>query len=153
MALEPLRDLEVRRDVKGGSPKSPSVGIPVAEYQQYAVATNGNGVWKAIASGLAGMVIGLLVAWFTAIQSRGITLKELQEYVDKYSPVLPKDMAIQSSQIGELRGKQERIFERLAGLENNEKVDEKEVTEFKAESRKNNEYVANFIEEQRKAKK
>lgn len=77
----------------------------------------------------------------------------MQEYVEKYSPVTPKDMAIQGSQIAVLSGKQERIFERLISLENNEKVDEKEVTEFKTETKKNNDYVANYIEEQRKGKK
>jgi len=147
----PLRDLAPRYDVKGGSPRTPSGGVPVREYEQYV--SNGNGVWKAIATGLGGLVIGLLLAWFTAYSGKGVTLKEMQEYVDKYSPVLPKDQALQTAQIGELRGKQERIADRLSSLENNEKVDEKEVTEFKTEQRKNNDLVATYIDEQRKAKK
>ena len=147
----PLRDLAPRYDVKGGSPRTPSGGVPVREYEQYV--SNGNGVWKAIATGLGGLVIGLLLAWFTAYSGKGVTLKEMQEYVDKYSPVLPKDQALQTAQIGELRGKQERIADRLNSLENNEKVDEREVTEFKTEQRKNNDLVATYIDEQRKAKK
>jgi len=149
----PLRDLAPRYDVKGGSPRTPSGGVPVREYEQYVSNGNGNGVWKAIATGLGGLVIGLLLAWFTAYSGKGVTLKEMQEYVDKYSPVLPKDQALQTAQIGELRGKQERIADRLSSLENNEKVDEKEVTEFKTEQRKNNDLVATYIDEQRKAKK
>ncbi len=149
----PLRDLVPYGDVKGGSPRTPSGGVPVREYQEYVSNGNGNGVWKAIATGLGGLVVGLLLAWFTAFEGKGVTSKEMQEYVEKYSPVLPKDQALQTSNIGELRGKQERIFERLSSLENNERVDEKEVTEFKTEVRKNNELVASYIEEQRKAKK
>ena len=149
----PLRDLAPRYDVKGGSPRTPSGGVPVREYEQYVSNGNGNGVWKAIATGLGGLVIGLLLAWFTAYSGKGVTLKEMQEYVDKYSPVLPKDQALQTAQIGELRGKQERIADRLNSLENNEKVDEREVTEFKTEQRKNNDLVATYIDEQRKAKK
>ena len=149
----PLRDLAPRYDVKGGSPRTPSGGVPVREYEQYVSNGNGNGVWKAIATGLGGLVIGLLLAWFTAYSGKGVTLKEMQEYVDKYLPVLPKDQALQTAQIGELRGKQERIADRLSSLENNEKVDEKEVTEFKTEQRKNNDLVATYIDEQRKAKK
>jgi len=149
----PLRDLAPRYDVKGGSPRTPSGGVPVREYEQYVSNGNGNGVWKAIATGLGGLVVGLLLAWFTAYSGKGVTLKEMQEYVDKYSPVLPKDQALQTAQIGELRGKQERIADRLNSLENNEKVDEREVTEFKTEQRKNNDLVATYIDEQRKAKK
>ena len=147
----PLRDLAPRYDVKGGSPRTPSGGVPVREYEQYV--SNGNGVWKAIATGLGGLVIGLLLAWFTAYSGKGVTLKEMQEYVDKYSPVLPKDMSTMNSQLGVITGKQERIFDRLYSLESNEKTDEKEVVEFKTETRKNNELVAAYIEEQRKAKK
>ncbi len=153
MALPPFRDLSPRENVKGGSPRTPSVGIPVAQYQEYVSNGNGNGVWKAIATGLGGLVIGLLLAWFTAFQGKGVSQKEMQEYVDKYSPVLPKDITTLSGQIAVMVGKQDRMFESISTLQNNERTDEKEVTEFKTETRKNNEYVANYIEEQRKAKK
>ncbi len=142
----------MREDVKGGSPRTPSVGIPVAEYQQY-VNGNGSGVWRTIACGLGGLIVGLLLAWFTAMQNKGVTQKDMQEYVDKYSPVMPKDITSQAVQVSEIRANQQGIFSRLGTLENNERTDEKEVTEFKTETRKNNDSWANYIEEQRKAKK
>ncbi len=110
-------------------------------------------MWKAIATGLGGLVVGLLVALFGAYQNKGVTQRELQEYVDKYSPVMPKDISAQISLLTEIKGNQQAMFNRLTTLETNERSDEKEVTEFKTETRKNNESWANFIEEQRKAKK
>ncbi len=156
MAISPLKDLPPRYDVRGGSPKTPVTGIPMQEFQQYAGPLHNGWVNKllfATTTGLAALVIGLLIALFAALQNKGISSKDMQEYVDKYSPVLPKDIALLAGQIGELRGKQERVFERLGNLESNEKTDEKEVVEFKTEVRNNNKLVADFIEESRKAKK
>ncbi len=154
MALPPLRDLDAKYDVKGGSPRTPSAGVPVREYQEY-VTTNGhgNGVWKAIATGLGGLNVGLLIAWFSALQGKGVTQKDMQEYVDKYSPVMPKDQAMQNTQIGEIRGRQEKLSIDLSNIQFKQSTDEHDFTEFKAKTEKNNEYWANFIEEQRKAKK
>ncbi len=118
----PLRDLEDERDVWGGSQRTPTVGIPVSEYQTYA--TNGNGVWKAIATGLGGLVVGLLVAWFTAFSGKGVTPDQLQAYVEKFSPYSQQREAINQhfsgldTQIGVLQGKQEKEWERITKNEN-----------------------------------
>ncbi len=154
MALDPLGDLPPLYDVKGGSPRTPSVGIPVREYQDYVV-TNGNGVWKAIASGLAGMVVGLLVAWFTAIQSKGITQKELQEYEDKYSPyVQQRDTialhnATQDAQIGQLQSAQQSNAERMNKYDTKFHDDDRDILELQNKVK----LFADFIEGQRNPKK
>ena len=57
----------------------------MVDYQAYTNG-NGNGVWKAIATGLGGLVVGLLLAWFTAFSGKGVTTGELQQYVERYSP-------------------------------------------------------------------
>ncbi len=116
--MRPPKDLTPYGDVMGGSPRTPLGGVPVSEYQQYVTNGNGNGVWKAIATGLGGLVVGLLLAWFTAFQNKGITAKDMQEYVDKYSPVMPRDLANQAGQIGELRAKGEESSRRLYKVEN-----------------------------------
>jgi hypothetical protein len=160
----PFRDLSPREDVKGGSPRTPSGGIPRQEYDQY-VATNenGTGVWKAIAGGVAsgafGMIVGLFLAWYTAMQGKGVTQKELQEYEDKFSPyvqersLLAEHNRFQDTQIGELRGVQQSNVERLNEFNTKFHDDERDFTEFKTATEKNNKYVADFIEELRKAKK
>ena len=128
-----FRDLSPVKDPKGGSPKTP-LGIPVREfprtdYSEYPIFTNGNGygLWRAISTGLGGLVIGLLVAWFTAIQSKGVSQSQVEDYVDKHSPylldkaVISEHNSAQDRQIGILEGKLERLQERLG------KMDEKHV--------------------------
>ena len=153
MARSPLRDLEPYGDVKGGSPRTPPGGIPVSEYQSYAMPVNGNGVWKAIATGLGGLVVGLLVAWFTAFSGKGVTQKELQEYVDRWSQskeaIIAAQQSNQDRDIGVLQGKQERILDRVNGHDN--KINELEhgQIEFKTKL----DLVATYLEEERKGKK
>ncbi len=150
-------DLEPRYDPKGGSPRTPTVGIPVQEYQQYA-STNGNGVWKAIATGLGGLVMGLLLAWFTAYQSKGVTQKEMQEYVEKYSPysvqkdVLNAQQATQDRQIGELQALSNRAFDRVTILDTKLHDSEREILEIRNEVKTKMDIVATLLEQQ-KAKK
>ncbi len=90
----------------------------MSEYQSYA--TNGNGVWKAIATGLGGLVVGLLIAWFTAFSGKGVTPDQLQTYVEKFSPYSQQREAINQhfsgldTQIGVLQGKQERAWDNIA---------------------------------------
>ncbi len=88
MALPTLRDLSDHRDVKGGSPRTPSGGVRVADYQEYvAPVINGNHIalWKMLASGGWGAAAGILIAYFTAMQSKGVTTKEMQDFDKEYS--------------------------------------------------------------------
>ncbi len=156
--MPPLRDLQPRGDVKGGSPRTPSGGIPVAQYQEY-VNTNGSDVWKQITTGLGGLLIGLFLAWWTALGKQGISQKELQEYEDKFSPyvqeraLLAEHNSLQDSQIGKLQGVQQQYDTRLNGHDTKLHDDERDFTEFKTATEKNNKYWSDWVEEQRKAKK
>ena len=118
-----LRDLPPRKDPKGGSPRTPSSGIPLRTVQQY---SNGNGngtIWKMATSILAGVNIGLVAAYFTALQSKGVSQKDMQEYVDKFSPYSQdkKELSLQQQnqdkELGTLSGQTERIFTRLNTFE------------------------------------
>src|SRR6476646_1142968 len=118
-----LRDLPAKYDPKGGSPRTPTGGIPVRELQQYAVG-NGNGtIWKVATSLLAGLFISMTVAYFTALQNKGITQRDMQEYVDKFSPyshdkeVIALQQQNQDEKIGVLIGQKDRIFDRLKMIE------------------------------------
>ena len=115
--MQRLRDLEPRFDPKGGSPKTP-IPIPVSDYQGFL--TNGNGtIWKVATSGIAGLFIGMVVAWFTALQNKGVSQRDMQEYVDKFSPyshdkeALTLQQSSQDQKIGELAAFKDRIFDRL----------------------------------------
>ncbi len=157
MVLDPPSDLE-GRDVKGGSPKTPIGGIPVQEFQQYSTYTHGNGVWKAIATGLGGIVMGLLLAWFTAYQSKGVTQKEMQEYVERFSPysqqkdVLSAQQATQDRQIGELQALSSRAFDRVTTLDSKLHDNDREIIELRNEVKTKMDIVATLLEQQ-KAKK
>jgi len=148
-------------------PKTPRP-IPQREFAESArefqsdfpiISSNGNGVWKAIATGLGGLVVGLIVAWFTAIQNKGVTQSTLEDYVDKHSPYLMDKGGLsehnqnQDRQIGILEGKQERAFDRLGALESKLGNDEREITDLRGDLRTKTEMIANLLEEQRKAKK
>jgi len=117
-----LRDLSPKKDPKGGSPRTPSGGIPLRTVQEYVA--NGNGtIWKMATSILAGLVIGLVVAYFTALQGKGSTQKDVQEYVEKFSPyshdkeVIALQQQNQDKEIGILHGFKDRIFDRLNKIE------------------------------------
>lgn len=144
--------MEDYRDVKGGSPRTPP-GLPVRDYQEYAASSNGNGVWKAVATGLGGLVAGLLVAWFTAFQGKGVSNKEMQEYIIQYYSTERRVIAEHTSQqdgyIGILQGKQEKLFERLATFEVNQKEHDRDITEIREKLK----LAANYLEEQQKVKK
>ncbi len=131
-------------DVKGGA-RTPS-GIPVREYEQY-TDTNGNGVWKAIATGLGGLVCGLLLAWFTAFQGKGVNQKEMQEYVDKYSPVLPKELAGLAGQIGEVRAKNEESNRRLYKVESDVDKCDREIQTLTSDVKTKMGTVADMLEQ------
>ncbi len=113
-------DLEPTKDPKGGSPRTPTAGIPVREYQEFASpVANHSAVWRVIAASGWSLLLGVLLAWFTAYQGKGITFKDLQEYEDKYSPyvqersLLAEHNRLQDTNIGALQGVQQRNVERL----------------------------------------
>ncbi len=152
---QPLRDLRPQGDVKGGSPRTPIPPLTVSEYQQSLLAPNGHGIWRALACGLAGLNVGLVVAWFTAIQNKGVTSRDLEDYVDKHSPYLADKALLaehnrtQDESLGILRGKQERVIDRLGVLETIQKDSDRDLSDCKKEMK----LVADYMEEQRKFKK
>lgn len=81
-------DLPPLRDPKGGSPKTPFPPMSASQLVEQEHPTifhypiNGNGgIWRAIATGLGGLLVGMTIAWFTALQSRGVSEREMKEYV------------------------------------------------------------------------
>ncbi len=148
-------DLPPRGDVKGGARTPPLGGIPVREYQEYVSNGNGNGVWKAIATGLGGLVVGLLVAWTTAIMGKGVNQKEMEDYIKDHSPyaydkqVLTEHNASQDTKIGNLEGKQEKVFERLNKLEAVQSEEDRIITELKTDVKTKDGIVATLLENQK----
>jgi hypothetical protein len=146
-----LKDLPPKHDPKGGSPKTP-YPMPVSEYYQY---TNGGTIWRMATSMLAGLVIGLLVAWWTATQSKGVTEAQMERFVQDYSPyakdkeLLASHNSIQDQQIGELRGSEDKIMTRLSTLDFKVSSDEKDIVDI----RNKIDLTANFIEELKKPKR
>ena len=61
----------------------------------------------------------MVVAWFTALQNKGVSQRDMQEYVDKFSPyshdkeALTLQQSSQDQKIGELAAFKDRIFDRL----------------------------------------
>jgi len=107
--VRPLRDLEPRYDVKGGSPKTP-IPIPLKELQGVINAgDDDNGLWKAATTGACGLVIGMTVAWWTALQAKGMTQGE-KEFI-------ALQQTTQDEKIGALMGLKDRIFDRLKMIE------------------------------------
>jgi len=153
MALSPLRDLTPTYDAKGGNPRTPSGGIPVQEYQQFALPINGNGVWKAIATGMGGLVCGLLLAWFTAYQGKGITQKEVQDYVKEYDTTQLKYMIEHNSQqdlqIGNVQGIQQRNIERLNAHDVKFHDEDRDISDLQSKVK----LFGDFVNEVGKAKK
>ncbi len=149
----PFKDLPPKGDVRGGSPRTPTAGIPVSEYQAYVAPTNGHGVWRALACGLAGLNIALLLAWWTAFQAKGISQKDMQEYVSSYytteKRVIAEHTSRQDENIGSLMGKQEKLFEYVAEMKSNQKDHDRDITEIKAKLK----LTGDYLEEQLKVKK
>jgi hypothetical protein len=152
----PLRDLSPRGDVKGGSPRTPSVGIPRQEYEQY-VATNGsdavNKLLLATCTGLAGLFIGTMIAWWSALQGKGVTQKEMQDYIIQYFSTERRVIAEHTSQqdgyIGQLQGKQDKIVQDLAECKLGQKEHDRDLIEIRDKLK----LTTNYLEEQQKVKK
>ncbi len=153
MALPPLRDLEARYDVKGGSPKTPIPPFSQAEYQQYAMPpTEGNGVWKLAATAAISVLLGFIVAWWTALQNKGINQNELREFMRDYKQGIAEHVTAVDTQIGELKGKQEQIIQRLSKVEYQQATDERDFIDFKSEAKTKMGTVADYLESQKTKK-
>ncbi len=157
MPLQPPRDLEPRYDVKGGSPRTPSGGVRVAEYQDYIAPMNGNHIalWKMLASGGWGVAAGILIAYFTAMQSKGVTEKQMQDYDKDYSLYAQAKEGIairnqtQDNQIGALQAIQNSNIAKLTLHDSKFHDDERDIEELKGKVKR----FGDFIEETWKAKK
>ncbi len=156
MPIPPLRDLEPRYDVKGGSPRTPSGGIPVAEYQGYTMA-NGNHIalWRMLASGGWGLAAGILLAYFNAMQSKGVTEEKMQSYDKDYSLYAQQREGIstrnaaQDQQIGILQGIQQSNIGRLNAHDTKFHDDERDIEDLKGKVKR----FGDYIEESYKSKK
>ena len=109
-------------------------------------------LWRSIATGLGGMVMGLMIAWFTAWQNKGVSSKEMTEYVRDYGPyVFDKPTLVehnrqQDEKIGILIGGDERIQARLNALENYNVIDIKEKQDLETKLT----VITHLLEEQQK---
>lgn len=135
MALDPLTDLAPRYDIKGGSPRSPPRGIPVADVVEYSQPMNGNGVWKTLAGAAGGLWIMSLLAWWTAFQNRGVTQQELHEYVKDYwtpeKTIIAAQQSTQDQSLGELKGATNKNSEQIISLGNRLRDDERDLEGMK----------------------
>jgi hypothetical protein len=157
MALQPPRDLEPRYDVKGGSPRTPSGGVRVAEYQDYIAPMNGNHIalWKMLASGGWGVAAGVLLAYFNAVQSKGVTQKDMQDFDKEFSLYAQQKEGIasrnssQDQQIGALQAVQQSNIGKLNTHDSKLHDDERDIEELKGKVKR----FGDYIEESYKAKK
>ncbi len=155
MALSPLRDLEPRYDIKGGSPKTPIPPFSQSEYQAYTAPVNGSSVNRlllAATTGISGLFIGALIAWFTALQNKGITRDELHVEMKEYRAEISQHTATTDNQIGEIRGKTEKLIGDLSKVQFQQSTDERDFTEFKTKTEKRNDLVADYLESQKTKK-
>ncbi len=159
-AVNKFLDLEPQKDPKGGSPRTPTAGIPVREYQEYTAMVapvNGNhvGVWRMIAAGGWGLVGGLFLAWLTAMQSKGVTQEKMQEYDKEYSLYAQQKDGItlrnqtQDDKIGTLQGLQQANIAKLATHDGKLHDEERDIIELQNKVKQ----FGDFVDELRKAKK
>ncbi len=88
-----------------------------------------------------------ILAWWTAFQSKGISQNELREFMRDYKQGIAEHVTAVDTQIGEIRGKQEKIQSDLSHVQYQQVSDENNFSEFKAETRKSNELVAGYLEQ------
>ncbi len=157
-AVNKFMDLEPEKDLKGGSPRTPTAGIAVREYQEYvSVQPNGNhvGVWRMIAAGGWGLVGGLFLAWLTALQSKGVTQEKMQEYDKEYSLYAQAKDGIalrnqaQDDKIGTLQGLQQANISKLGSHDSKLHDEDRDIIELQNKVKD----FGNFVDELRKAKK
>lgn len=112
-------------------------------------------IWRAIAMALGGLLLGMTTAWWTAWQQKGVTQEKMEAYVRDYSPYMMDKQLLadhnrsQDETIGIIRGKQERVIERLALIEQQEKLDEQDRSSMHTKM----DIVAKMLEDQQKLKR
>lgn len=118
MTME-LRDLMPKGDVKGGNPpKSPYPPMEVSEFSERT-----SKAYPIIISILSTGLIGMTVAWWTALSERGVTRRDMEEYVRLYSPYVIDKAGIaehqsnQDKEIARLGANQLEVLRRLDKLE------------------------------------
>lgn len=146
-----LRDLPPKADPKGGSTRTPTGGVPLREYQEY-VAANGT-IWKMATSILSGLFIMSIVAYFTALQAKGVSHVEMTSYVgdfykDKELLIAAQNIR-QDQDIGKLIGGEEHITVRLNSIDVELATDKKDIDELRTKM----ELLGNYLEELRKSKR
>lgn len=123
--------------------------MSVSDYQQQMAAPYSNGVWmwRVIAAAGWGLVPGLVTALVGAYLHKGVPQEdldkakaefreELHQYVKEYSPYVFDKQGLadrnkeQDEKIGYLTGRQERVFERLNGLDTYNTIDMREKQEI-----------------------
>ena len=134
--------------------RTPPGGIRAAEYQEY-VAPNGYGFWKVVATSGWSLLAGILLAWWTARDNKGITRKELTDY-DKESSTYIIDRkslldhnTLQDGWIGELRGKQEKNATEISDVKTKQRDDEHDQADLSAKVK----LFGDYVEEQRKLRR
>ncbi len=129
----------------------------MADYQEYVAPMNGNHIalWRMLASGGWGLAAGILLAYFNAMQSKGVTTKEMQDFDKEYSLYAKEKESIfqhnqtQDGQIGTLQGIQQSNIARMSAHDAKFHDDERDIEELKGKVKR----FGDFIEEQWKAKK
>ncbi len=157
--VKSFMDLEPSKDPKGGSPRTPTAGIPVREYQEYVapITVTGNhvGVWRMIAAGGWGLVGGLFLAWLTALQSKGVTQEKMQEYDKEYSLYAQQKEGInqrnqtQDEKLGILQGLQQANIAKLSTHDGKLHDEDRDIIELQNKVKQ----FGDFVDELRKAKK
>ncbi len=129
----------------------------MAEYQEYVAPMNGNHIalWRMLASGGWGLAAGILLAYFNAMQGKGVTTKEMQDYDKDYSVYAQAKEGIalrnqtQDNQIGALQGIQQANIAKLNTHDGKFHDDERDIEDLKGKVKR----FSDYVEEQWKAKK
>ncbi len=160
-----LKDLTPLGDIKGGEPSGDTTRrmrpptprpMPVSEYQETMIVPrngiSGTAGWM-VAIALGGLLCGCIIAYFTALQAKGITQSQMEEYVEKRLKFDKEFIAGQNQaqdiSIGEIRGIQKEVLNRLSLHDTRLHDDEKDLNEMRTKM----DIVANFLEETKKPKK
>lgn len=137
------------------APRTPPGGIRVSEYQD-AYPPDGSWVNKlllATTTGLSGALCGTLLALYVARDNRGVTQEKMQEYVSTYDAAEKRASSEhtthQDEGIGELRGKQEKLFSSFNDMQFTIKEHDRDLTEIKGKLK----LAADYMEEQSKVKR
>ena len=101
------------------------------------------------------MAAGILLAYFNAVQSKGVTEKQMQDYDKDYSLYAQAKEGIalrnqtQDNQIGALQGIQKTNIDKLSQHDTKFHDDERDIDELKGKVKR----FGDYIEESYKAKK